>query len=118
MTCTPGVTQAGCEAGGGTWDAEASKCAPAYNCFVAGFCAHAAKIYPPATSDYTNVYDGHKQATDPECKSDTSATFGADAWRRGIVVFEELHHVAATEVEGALGVTSAWMQASYICKGN
>ena len=66
-TCTPGVTQAGCEAGGGTWDAGTSICtaAPAYNCFVAGLCAQAAIYWPPSHYDYTNVYDGHKKERSP-----------------------------------------------------
>ncbi len=87
--CTPGVTQVGCEAGGGTWDAETSKCAPAYNCFNAGYCAQAAKIYPPATWGYTNVYEKDKVGTGPAvaCRASSAAFPLGGRWADGQGVF-------------------------------
>ncbi len=61
----PAALEAGCVAGGGTWDPGTSTCTAAYNCFIGGFCAQAAITYPPAQFGYTNIYDGHLQDTDP-----------------------------------------------------
>jgi hypothetical protein len=86
--CTPGVTQVGCEAGGGTWDAGTSACTPApaassYNCFIGGFCSTLAVDYPPADFEYTNVYDGHTQGTEPAVGAGCNTGAGVSPWMAG-----------------------------------
>ena len=77
---------AACTQSGGTWEAGTSTCTPApaassYNCFVGGFCAQAAKDFPPATHGYTNVYDGADQdegaALAAGCNADIPHTNGS-----------------------------------------
>ena len=56
-----------CTQAGGTWNGQTSTCTPAssYNCFVGGFCAMAAIVYPPNEFGYTNVYAGDPPPTQP-----------------------------------------------------
>ncbi|MCH2099523.1 MAG: hypothetical protein MK142_14155, partial [Pseudomonadales bacterium] len=89
-TCTPGVTQAGCEAGGGTWDAASSTCTSSYNCFIGGFCSHAAKLYPPADYGYINVYEDHAQATGPASGAGCNDLLGAVQWSEGAEFFNSV----------------------------
>ena len=80
--------QAGCEAANGTW--AGSVCTPAapaaapYNCFIGGFCSQVAIDLPPATNNYTNVYDGHTQTTEPALGAGCGVGGGPDAWELGI----------------------------------
>ena len=74
-----------CAGAGGTWNAGTSTCtaASSYNCFVGGFCARAAIVYPPATHGYTNVYDGHTQGTEPALGAGCNVSPGSATWSDG-----------------------------------
>ena len=79
---------AACTQVGGTWDAETSTCTPAaapYNCFIGGFCSQAAIDFPPEAFEYTNVYDGHTQTTEPALGAGCNASSGATAWSNAAV---------------------------------
>ena len=107
-SCTPGVTQVGCEAGGGVWDAGTSKCAPAYNCFVAGFCAQGAKIFPPSTYGYTNVYEGAKPDQGAALAAGCDTIQGGTDWQFGEFIYNQ-----ARDMEVFM-----WRQGSGPCAGN
>lgn len=69
-----------CTAAGGTWKTATNTCAAGYDCFVGGFCAEAAIIFPPAQFNYTNVYEGDTQITEPALGADCNASPGAQRW--------------------------------------
>jgi hypothetical protein len=79
-SATETATQNGCIAGGGTWNAGTSTCTAGYNCFVGGFCAQAAINFPPSTYDYTNVYDGHTQGTEPALGAGCNTSPSSNLW--------------------------------------
>ena len=74
-----------CAGAGGTWNPGTSTCTAAsnYNCFVGGFCSQAAIDFPPDINEYTNVYDGHTQGTDPALGAGCNTFPGSDAWLFG-----------------------------------
>ena len=85
---------AACTQAGGTWDAGASTCTPAasapYDCYVGGFCSHAAIYLPSFVFDeHPNAYAGHTEYTEPALSACTSSTGGYDdysgdnLWRDG-----------------------------------
>ncbi len=81
---------AACTQAGGTWDAGTSTCTPAaapYNCFLGGFCSQAAIVFPPATYNYPNVYDGHTQTTEPALGSGCNVFPGSQQWLDGAQFF-------------------------------
>jgi len=65
-------------------ECEAVPDAPSYNCFVGGFCARAAIDFPPATYDYTNVYEGHHQGSEPALGAGCNETPGSVSWGTGL----------------------------------
>ena len=74
-----------CTAAGGTWNTGTSTCtaaASSYNCFIGGFCAQAAILFPPAEYGYTNIYDGDTQGTDPALAAGCNAS-GSSLWLAG-----------------------------------
>ena len=84
---------AACTQAGGTWAPGTSTCSAApsfYNCFLGGFCAEAAIIFPPATSGYTNVYDGHTSGTEPALGAGCNAASGPSDWLEGSATLEAL----------------------------
>ena len=109
MTCTPGVTAAGCDAGGGTWDAATSKCTPggeaqasalwdaqmsywsshrssshSYNCFVGGYCSHAAEEWPPNIYGWDSYgYHGNTPSTPPAVDAGCNEGVGKALWDAG-----------------------------------
>jgi len=75
--------QTGCEAANGTWDG--SSCTPAaapYNCFLGGFCSQAGIVFPPAGINFSSVYDGHTQTTEPALGAGCGAA-GSVEWESG-----------------------------------
>jgi hypothetical protein len=83
--------QAGCEAAGGTWDAESSTCTAAsnYSCFVGGFCAQLAIDFPMDVWSYTNVYDGHTRATEAASAAGCNTLPGWDLWEFSTVAYAD-----------------------------
>ena len=82
-----------CTAAGGTWNTETSTCtaaASSYNCFIGGYCAQAAILWPPAEYGYTNIYDGDTQGTDPALAAGCNA-FGSSTWLSGAFVALNAH---------------------------
>jgi len=85
---------AACTQAGGTWDAGTSTCTPAaapYNCFIGGFCSQAAIDFLPGTFEYTNVYDGHTQTTEPALGAGCNV-FNS-SWHAGVESYTNLSSV-------------------------
>jgi hypothetical protein len=82
---------AACTQAGGTWNAGTSTCTAAsnYNCFVGGFCAQAAILFPPASYSWlpTNVYDGHTQGAGAALAAGCNTHPGSVLWLEGDLVF-------------------------------
>ena len=97
-----------CKAAGGVWDSETSKCAPAYNCFVAGFCAQGAKMYPPSTYGYTNVHEGAKPDQGAALAAGCDTIQGGTDWQFGEFIYNQ-----ARDME-----VFRWRQGSGPCAGN
>jgi hypothetical protein len=85
---------AACLQAGGAWDAGTSTCTPAYNCFVGGYCAQAAIVYPLQNSVgeplFPNVHDELTHPRDARCTvpgEPGPSGNGIGQWNEGVAFF-------------------------------